>query len=268
MRSLDFRSLAIHSGQATTVRLSVSPGDAQVFIRSSTLLDEEMHAGDKIYLDRLDNLTAMHASNFKLSSGRELRTVEHFLCALSLFYPSLKASRLNLWVYLDHDEFPILDGTMGVWWNGLHQLCEVTPPTFLFVEDYNSSFSVKISFAGKTLQWDSHHPLKMLNLLQAPTFSSWTEYEKAKSLGLVKGGRPNNAHVYQGDPKRPYPLTWGQSIYPHRIDPTSFCAHKFVDFIGDLAILSLKFPSGHYEVQEGGHYKHHQILKGIYHDIS
>jgi UDP-3-O-[3-hydroxymyristoyl] N-acetylglucosamine deacetylase len=173
--------------------------------------------------------------------GEKISTVEHFLS--SLYYLGIS----NLYVEVDGDELPILDGSALNWVEILENLVkdqdllqdELTIETPYSFRDRNaeiiffpsSKFQVlcAISFPNSFLKWQRFY-LKDLKdykteIAPARTFGFYYEVEELIKRGLISGADLNNA------------LLVGEEAYVNeprfKDEPVR---HKILDLIGDMAL--------------------------------
>lgn len=236
-----FSGIGLHTGKKVNVRLVPAPSNTGIiFIRSDLEGSPSIKASPK-YLSRL-----FYATN--LSDGNvSVQTVEHLMAALSAFGID------NLFVYLDSEELPILDGSSA-------------PYIYLFEETGVKELSQKrkyavlkkevlIEFEGKRVLAEPSDKLEIDNTIsfnhtykkvrhqrlvythnlknfkeiaKARTFCFYQEVESLRAAGLAKGGSLENAVVIDD-----YGILNEGGL---RLD-NEFVAHKTLDLIGDLYIL-------------------------------
>jgi len=173
--------------------------------------------------------------------GEKISTVEHFLS--SLYYLGIS----NLYVEVDGDEVPILDGSAFYWVEILEDLVkdqddlidELTiekPYSFrvknaeiLFFPSSRFQVLCAISFPNSFLRWQTFY-LKDLKdykteIAPARTFGFYYEVEELVKKGLISGADLNNA------------LLVGEGRYVNeprfKDEPVR---HKILDLIGDISL--------------------------------
>lgn len=288
MNPAHLQSLALHSGELSQVQIWARAGRGDVWLKTPSLVDYSIwYQVGQQYPQRCESLVAENASSYEVYPGVSLRMPEHFLCALALISPTLHSNNIDLYVKMDHPEFPLLNGSAWPWWEliiqammsfsslpGIQQRLQrlLDPQEEFEPQDLGHSFDLKVSWRQTQLRWAFGVPLSLAELLQAPTFISWDQLQRVQSRGLLQGVHVSSGVVYE--PSRIHQAAIANQAINWQLSPSTkgpveriFCHHKMVDFIGDLAILSLNLPSQAMEVRDGGHYQHHQILKGIAHDI-
>ena len=94
-----FSGIGLHTGKKVNVRLVPAPPDTGIVFIRTDLKGSPSIKASPLYLSRL--FYATNISNGEIS----IQTVEHLMAALSAFGID------NLFVYLDSEELPILDGS-------------------------------------------------------------------------------------------------------------------------------------------------------------
>ena len=236
-----FSGIGLHTGKKVNVRLVPAPANSGiVFIRTDIKGSPSIKASPE-YLSRL-----FYATN--LSDGNiSVQTVEHLMAALSAFGID------NLFVYLDSEELPILDGSSAPYIylfeeTGVKELPKKRKYAVLKKE-------VLVEFEGKrilaepsdrleidnTISFDHtykkvrHQRLVYVHTLEnfkeiakARTFCFYQEVEALRAAGLAKGGSLENAIVIDD-----YGILNEGGL---RLE-NEFVAHKTLDLVGDLYIL-------------------------------
>lgn len=267
----ELSSQALHSGGISQVKLYLRPGAGRVFLKTSDASNYKLiYEQQAQYPGRLQTLEAQYASSVKFHPHLSKHsTVEHFLCALCLVYPRLIESSNDLYILIDQEEFPILDGSILLWIEAFERLLGIKIPLHKVTpQDLGLNFDLEVHYGSKNVRWSIECPIPLQNLLEARTFTTWSQYESLVNSHLLKGAEPCHALVFQQQSNRYRELTWSSSKESIMSVEDELCYHKMVDFIGDLAILSLKLPCKPLKIKDGGHYEHHQILKGLSHDIT
>ena len=236
-----FSGIGLHTGKKVNVRLSPAPPDTGiVFIRVDKPGSPSIKASPK-YLSKL-----FYATN--LSNGEiSIQTVEHLMAALSAFGID------NLFVYLDSEELPILDGSSAPYVY-LFEECGVKKQSKkrkyarlkrkVLIE--HETKRIKAEPAGElvidnTISFDhtykkiryqrliyTHSLENFKEISKARTFCFAHEVEFLKSQGLAKGGSLENAIVIDK-----YDILNESGL---RME-NEFVAHKTLDLVGDLYIL-------------------------------
>jgi len=237
-----FSGIGLHTGKKVNVRLVPAPPDTGiVFIRTDVKGSPSIKASP-LHLSRL-----FYATN--LSNGEiSVQTVEHLMAALSAFGID------NLFVYLDSEELPILDGSSAPY----VYLFEETGTKDLFpkkrkylklkteilVEYENKRIKAEPAdelIIDNTIAFDHTykkiryqrlvyvHSLENFKVIsRARTFCFYHEVEALRAAGLAKGGSLENAIVIDK-----YGILNESGL---RME-NEFVAHKTLDLVGDLYIL-------------------------------
>ncbi len=240
-KEVSFSGIGLHTGKKVSVRLAPAPPDTGIsFIRTDLEGAPSIKVSPK-YLSKL-----FYATN--LSNGEvSVHTIEHLMAALSAFGID------NLFIYLDSEELPILDGSAA-------------PYIYLFEESGIKELPKKrkyavlkrevfIEFEGKRIEAEPHFellidntisfnhtykPIKFQRLVykhtlenfkeiaKARTFCFYEEVEALRSNGLARGGSLDNAIVIDK-----YGILNEGGL---RLEK-EFVAHKTLDLIGDLYVL-------------------------------
>ncbi len=240
-REVSFSGIGLHTGKKVNVRLVPAPADTGIiFVRTDIKGSPSIKASPE-HLSRL-----FYATN--LSDGKvSVQTVEHLMAALSAFGID------NLFVYLDSEELPILDGSSA-------------PYVYLFEETGVKELSKKrkyavlkkevlVEFEGKRILAEPSDRLEIDNTIsfnhtykkvrhqrlvythnlknfkeiaKARTFCFYQEVEALRAAGLAKGGSLENAIVIDD-----YGILNEGGL---RLE-NEFVAHKTLDLVGDLYIL-------------------------------
>ncbi|WP_457681415.1 UDP-3-O-acyl-N-acetylglucosamine deacetylase [Thermovibrio sp.] len=238
---VEFSGIGLHTGKKVSVKLSPAPVDTGiVFVRTDIPGAPSVKASP-------ENLSRLfYATN--LSNGEvSVQTVEHLMAALSAFGID------NLFVYLDSEELPILDGSsapyvllfeeVGVREQGKKRkyarlkrevIIEsegkriVAEPLNRLEVDATISFDhpyKKVRF--QRLKY-LHNLANFKEIAKARTFCFHKEVEALRAAGLAKGGSLDNAIVIDD-----YGILNPEGL---RLE-NEFVAHKTLDLIGDLYVL-------------------------------
>ncbi len=240
-KEVAFSGIGLHTGKKVNVRLVPAPADTGiVFVRTDLKGSPSIKASPE-YLSRL-----FYATN--LSDGSvNVQTVEHLMAALSAFGVD------NLFVYLDSEELPILDGSSAPYVYLLEEtgvkelpkkrkyavlkrevLVEFEDKRILAEPSNRLEIDNTISF-NHTYKKVRHQRLVYVHTLEnfkeiakARTFCFYQEVEALRAAGLAKGGSLENAIVIDD-----YGILNEGGL---RLE-NEFVAHKTLDLIGDLYIL-------------------------------
>jgi len=192
--------------------------------------------------------------------GRNLYTIEHLLssmagCGLSYIH-----------IEVDGKEIPLLDGSAIQWVRDFEEVgIKKAPKPDNFFQEINKSIILNkegsviaatpskkttiistINFAYKAIGNQTFvidlNPKSFVEMIApARTFGFKDQFQELSELGLIKGGSLENALVCDGDKWVNPPLRFDNE--PIR--------HKFLDLIGDLALVGL--PKAQILVYKGSH---------------
>jgi len=266
-KEVDFSGIGLHTGKKVSVRLVPAPADTGIiFVRTDLKGAPSLKASPK-YLSNL-----FYATN--LSNGEvSIQTIEHLMAALSAFGID------NLYVYLNSEELPILDGSSA-------------PYVFLFEEAGVKELSKKrkyarlkrevtIEFEDKRIAAEPYDSLVIDNTIsfnhtykkvrfqrlvythtlenfkeiaKARTFCFYQEVEALRAAGLARGGSLENAVVIDD-----YGILNEGGL---RLE-NEFVAHKTLDLIGDLYVLGYPLLAK-ITAYKTGHALNASLVKRIY----
>ncbi|TCK06670.1 UDP-3-O-acyl-N-acetylglucosamine deacetylase [Phorcysia thermohydrogeniphila] len=241
-KEVSFSGIGLHTGKKVNVRLVPAPADTGiVFVRTDLKGAPSIKASPE-YLSKL-----FYATN--LSNGEiAVQTVEHLMAALSAFGID------NLFVYLDSEELPILDGSSAPYVylfeeTGVKDLPHrkrkyLKLKKEIIVEHDNKRIKAEpadqlvidntISFdhTYKKIRYQRlvyvHNLENFKEISKARTFCFYHEVEALRAAGLAKGGSLENAIVIDK-----YGILNESGL---RME-NEFVAHKTLDLVGDLYIL-------------------------------
>jgi UDP-3-O-[3-hydroxymyristoyl] N-acetylglucosamine deacetylase len=260
-KSTTCSGIGLHSGQPVTLTLRPAPIDTGiVFLRTDL--------GSSAVKAVAANTAATSYATTVRQNGASVRTVEHLLAACA----GLGIS--NLYVDLDAEEVPILDGSAGPFLRMIvdagiqvqekvQPVLKVTRP--LFVRD--GSMQLAIWPAERTsisFFIDFDHPLVreqgytcelceesfVREVADARTFGFLRDVEALQAAGLAQGGSLENAVVLGDDNV----LNDGGLRYDDE-----FVRHKVLDIIGDLALVGMPV-IGHIVAHKSGHSLNAQMV--------
>ncbi|ADY73599.1 UDP-3-O-(3-hydroxymyristoyl) N-acetylglucosamine deacetylase [Desulfurobacterium thermolithotrophum DSM 11699] len=240
-KEITFSGIGLHTGKKVNVKLLPAPPDTGiVFVRTDISSLPSIKVSPK-YLSKL-----YYATN--LSNGEiSVQTVEHLMAALSAFGID------NLFVYLDSEELPILDGSSAPYIylfedSGVKEQKKkrkyLKLTTEISIEHDNKRIKAEpfeeliidntISFdhTYKKIRYQrlvySHNLENFKEISKARTFCFYHEVEALRAAGLARGGSLENAIVIDK-----YDILNESGL---RME-NEFVAHKTLDLVGDLYIL-------------------------------
>ena len=266
-REVEFSGIGLHTGKKVSVRLVPAPADTGiVFVRTDLTGAPSIKASPR-YLSRL-----FYATN--LSDGTvSVQTIEHLMAALSALGID------NLFVYLNSEELPILDGSSAPYIYlfeeaGVREQAKKRKYALLKRE-------VAVEFEDKRIVAEPHtslvidntisfnHPYKKVRfqrlvythslenfkeISKARTFCFYQEVEALRAAGLARGGSLENAIVIDDCGI----LNEGGL----RLE-NEFVAHKTLDLIGDLYVLGYPLLAK-ITAYKTGHALNASLVKRIY----
>jgi UDP-3-O-[3-hydroxymyristoyl] N-acetylglucosamine deacetylase len=240
-KEVEFSGIGLHTGKRVSVRLVPAPADTGIIFIRTDLKGYPSIKASPPYLSRL-----YYATN--LSDGTvSVQTVEHLMAALSAFGID------NLFIYLNSEELPILDGSSAPYVylfeeSGVKELkkkrkyarlkrevkvefedkrIQAEPAPFLEIDNtisFNHTFK-KVKFQRIVYR---HSLDNFREIAKARTFCFYQEVEALRAAGLAKGGSLDNAVVIDD-----YGILNEGGL---RLE-NEFVAHKTLDLIGDLYVL-------------------------------
>jgi len=266
-KEVSFSGIGLHTGKKVNVRLVPAPPDTGiVFVRTDLPKAPAIKATPKA-LSRL-----FYATN--LSNGEvSVQTVEHLMAALSAFGID------NLFVYLDSEELPILDGSSApyillfeesgvkdqnrkrkyaklkksVTVSHEDKRIEAEPAKELIIDN-----AISFNHTYKKIRYQrlvyTHNLENFKEIAKARTFCFYQEVEALRAAGLAKGGSLENAVVIDD-----YGILNEGGL---RME-NEFVAHKTLDLIGDLYVLGYPLLA-RITAYKTGHALNAALVKRIY----
>jgi len=250
----------LHSGQSVKMVLSPAPAYTGIkFIRDGVEIPATV-----------DYATGFAFATTLSKDGKTVSTIEHLLGALYLLGID------NLYIYIDGEEVPILDGSAigfiqkikeaGIKTFDSKKLYAVinknvsvedgdkyitASPSDTFKATYHASYNNSIIGDRKyTFTFEKEN---FEEIAKARTYCFLEEVEYLKSMGLAKGGSLENAVVFEGD----------KVLNPEGLrfedEPVK---HKLLDLIGDIYLLGYPIVGEIYSYK-GGHKLNAQLVKKL-----
>ncbi len=257
--------VGLHTGQPVSLKLRPAPPDTGVvFVRQSG------HGHTRVQAT-VENLVRAELCTAISLNGTSVKTIEHVLSALA----GLEVD--NVYVDLDADEVPVMDGSAGPfvrmiraagvvpqgrrqpYLKILHPIeltdgdrsIVVTPSPqtkFSYAIEYDHPLigSQSCNFDWSVMAFEQH-------IAEARTFGFLKEVEYLWSRGLGKGGSLDNTVV----------LTDSGVLNDRGLRyQDEFVRHKVLDLIGDLALLGVPI-IGHFTAHRSGHALHTLLVERI-----
>jgi UDP-3-O-[3-hydroxymyristoyl] N-acetylglucosamine deacetylase len=252
--SVHSAGIGLHSGKRVNMLLRPAPaGTGIIFVRTDL-------GGAKISALAANTGATSYATTLR-HNGAAVRTVEHLLGALA----GLGIS--NLYVELDGDEVPIMDGSAAPFvrmiadagiklQDRVQPVLKITKP--LFVREGSKQLAIWPSESPSVSYFiDFDHPLlkeQSLNyriseenfirdISAARTFGFLSDVQMLQANGLARGGSLENAVVLGPD------RVLNQEGLRY---PDEFVRHKILDIIGDLSLIGMPVV-GHVVAHKAGH---------------
>ncbi|MFS1427083.1 UDP-3-O-acyl-N-acetylglucosamine deacetylase [Vibrio splendidus] len=252
-----FSGVGLHSGRWSEVTICEAPPNTGIrFYQVVDGLSVEIPLSEA-------SITDTQLCSAIEYNGAKIKTVEHFLAALALLGID------NLFVHIDGDEIPILDGSANPFiyllneagvmeQNAPKKVIRITKPIEVRLEDKwlrmepHDCFSVDytISFDHSKIQDTPQNAViefadiaGVRDIARSRTFGFLKEIEYLQSIGLVKGGSLDNAIVLDE-----YGIMNDNGL---RCE-AEFVNHKILDAIGDFYVSGIQiigkitaYKSGH-----------------------
>jgi len=259
-KEIEIKGIGLHSGQPVRMKLlPASSYEGVNFVREGTVIPANI-----TYANGFDFSTTLS------KDGKEVRTVEHLLGAL--YFTGID----NLYIEIDGEEVPILDGSaiqfiQKIKEAGIKTLQEekiyavltqeITVkeedkfiygrPSEVFTATYHARYNNQIigdrKYTYSCLKEDFE------NVAMARTYCFLEEVELLQKMGLARGGSLENAVVFEGDTV----LNPGGLRFED--EPVK---HKVLDLIGDLYLLGYPLIGSVYSFK-GGHRLNASFVKEL-----
>ncbi len=247
------QGIGLHSGKRVNMQMKPAPIDTGiVFVRTDLGIEVAAiaaHTGPTSYATTLTQ------------SGVTVRTVEHLLSA----FAGLNID--NVFVEIDAEEVPIMDGSAGPFIRliaeaGIHTQKKLQPMLKIikpvFVREGNkqiavwpaetSSISYFIDFnhpmlKEQSLQYVPSEESYLREVADARTFGFMSEVKSLQANGLAKGASLDNAVALGED------SVLNQEGLRYKDE---FVRHKILDLIGDFSLIGMPL-IGHIVAHKSGH---------------
>ncbi len=256
-KEVEIKGIGIHSGKLSKIRLIPAPENTGIiFVKNNVEIPATVY-----------NVKSFAFSTTLEYKGERVQTVEHLLAALYLLGID------NIYVELEGDELPILDGSSKIFVEkikeaGLKKLpaektYALVKKDFSYVDkdkhiiatisDYPAfTYEAKYNnFIGNSFYTFSPVEMDIREISDARTYCFLEEVQKLKEMGLAKGGSLENAVVIKDN----------EILNPEGLRyPDEPVRHKLLDLIGDLYLLG-KPIIGNIKSIKGGHALNANFLK-------
>jgi len=248
---IEIKGIGVHSGEITKIRLIPAKENEGInFIRKNVIIPAKIE-----YAHSFDFATSLY------KDGVSVKTVEHLLAAL--YFTGID----NLYIEIDNEEMPILDGSSKGFVDKIKEAGILTlneEKIYAVLDRY-----IKVELGDKYIEAKPYDNLKVtykaeynnniignksftyvadnkdsfMGVYTARTYCFLEEVEYLKSIGLAKGGSLENAVVFSND------KVLNAEGLRFEDEPVR---HKVLDLIGDLYLLGypliaeiLSFKGGH-----------------------
>lgn len=267
-RSVSFTGVGLHNGQRTSVTLSPSMANTGiVFFKEGRNGERHTIPLDPFSITDTQLCTALE------NDGNKVKTIEHFLAALSIVGID------NLAVHMNGSEMPILDGSAAgflhlireagvVELGAAKKFIKITDTLEFHHEDKfvkiapsdRFSMDFEIDFDNPAISSTEQHVITDLSdikevkdIMRSRTFGFISEIEYLQSIGLVKGGSMDNAIVLDQ-----YKVLNQDGLRCRN----EFVNHKMLDAIGDLYVCGMPI-IGKLTAYKTGHFVNNQFLRNL-----
>lgn len=244
--------MGLHSGSVCSVRLEPAGAGSGILLNGSPL--------------SIDNVQSSTLATTVSTPEGPVGTIEHLLAALF----GAGIDDINLWVH--GGEVPILDGTAGAWRAFLKPV-ESTPSTAALVLDLEQvveivegdssiraepwprlTICVDVDFAtlGRfTFECDA---TRWEEAGAARTFGFMSHAETLRDRGLARGANLDNTLVFEDD---------GDVLNQGGLrSEDEIARHKWIDCLGDLALLGRRL-NARVTAVRAGHRLHHALVRRL-----
>lgn len=267
-KSVSFTGVGLHSGEKVSVTLAPSmPNRGIVFFKEDKNGERFTIPLDPFSITDTQLCTALE------NEGQKVKTIEHFLAALSILGID------NLSVYMDGSEMPILDGSASGFLHLIREagISELSAPkkiikitdTFEFHHEdkfvkiapsdkFSMDFEINfdnpaIANTEQRVITDFSDAKEVKDIMRSRTFGFIDEIEYLQSIGLVKGGSMDNAIVLDK-----YKVLNLDGLRCQN----EFVNHKILDAIGDLYVCGMPIV-GKLTAYKTGHFVNNQFLRNL-----
>ncbi len=263
--SINCEGIGLHTGRQARVRLMPAPANTGVvFIRTDL-------GGVKIPAVFSNTTGTGHATTLS-KNGAHVQTVEHLLSAFA------GLSIDNVYVEIDSEEAPIMDGSAGLFVRMIAeagvqvqdrpaQALKIIKP--IFVREGNKQLAIwpaerpSISYfidfnhpmlKEQSLNYHASEEAFMREIADARTFGFLSDEKALRANGLAMGASLDNAIVLG----KVAVLNKGGLRYKDE-----FVRHKILDLIGDLSLVGMPI-IGHIVAHKSGHGLNSQIVARLF----
>lgn len=247
-KTVSISGVGLHSGQACKVNLVPAELGGSGWLINGLRLRE------------LDVVSGQLATSLQVGQ-KCISTVEHLFAAL-------QAHEIDdLAIEIEGGEVPILEGSAQKWFSTIQEkviagdpfLCAPTDPIVIqdgdsrisFTPDKHFSASVHVQFEGYKDQVFDGQLSDFGDAAAARTFGYLDELPHLQKHGLALGAAADNVLALSRDGR--------QLVAQVPVQENELAKHKWVDLIGDLALVGARI-RGRVEAERSGHRLHHQLV--------
>jgi len=265
-KAVSLEGVGIHSGKKSHVLLTPASLNTGIVFKPA---NPKSSTG---IVARVDNLVCTRNAITIGRDGYSIQTIEHFM---AVFYV---LGITNLYVIVDGEELPILDGS------SIKILEAVKEAGIVFQEDYSEAFSIPypiwieedgkylialpgdgfritytIDFSSKsraigtqTAHFNVTPEIFEESIAPARTFGFFEDMDDLRSNNLGLGGSLENALIYTRD----------ELLNPNLRFANECVRHKILDLIGDLSLVGFQL-RGYFIAHKSGHSMDMEMVKRI-----
>ena len=268
-KNIMFKGVGLHSGLPVIMTLKPAEPNSGIIFKRVDLKE------DNIIIPNIFNVSsAVFCTTISNETGASVSTIEHLMGAL------YGLGIDNVFVEIDNQELPILDGSAKVYVEEIYK-CGIknsnAPIKIIKIEnkvefkDGNKIISIEPSKLSLDIDFELKYKNELIgtqrNLVKvfesdltdvynSRTFCLFEDIEKLKEMGLAKGGNLDNAIVVKNNE------ILNESGLRNKKE---FVNHKILDCMGDLYLAGYKI-IGKIICSQGGHKLTNQLLRKIFQD--
>ena len=211
-------------------------------------------------LRELEIVSGQLATSLQVGA-QSISTVEHLFAAL-------QAREIDdISIEVEGGEVPILEGSAQKWFAAIEEkviagepfLCAPTTPIVIqdgdsritFMPDKHFSASVRVQFEGYKTEVFDGQLSDFGDAAAARTFGYLEDLPSLQEHGLALGAAAGNVLALSRDGRQP--------IAQAPAKENELAKHKWVDLVGDLALVGARI-RGRIEAEKSGHRLHHQLV--------
>ena len=265
-KRVELNGIGIHNGEMTKVLLSPAPVNTGIVFlpfRTDNLSGIDAHVENLLYTQN-----AITIGN----NGISIQTIEHFMAAFSAL------DITNLYVLVDGNELPILDGSSREIVNAIENAGIHTQNDFYDIfyipypiwiekkgrylialpsDDYKITYTIDFTSKSNAIGTQTAHfnidkETFIKSIAPARTFGFVEDLKRMKTNNLARGGSMDNALVF----------TRNKLMNENLRFENECVRHKILDLIGGLSLAGYKM-RGHFIAHKSGHRMDMELVKKI-----